>query len=48
MMQLSPENAELQILADCETEKAVSLKELVPDWWGKSVSAEAEAGSIII
>ena len=48
LMQLSPENAELQILADCETEKAVSLKELVPDWWGKSVSAEAEAGSIII
>lgn len=36
LMQLSPENAELQILADCETEKAVSLKELVPDWWGKS------------
>ena len=35
LMQLSPENAELQILADCETGKAISLKELVPDWWGE-------------
>lgn len=36
LMQLAPENAEIEILADCGTMKTVRLKELVPDWWGKA------------
>ena len=34
MMQLDPDSRDIEILLDLETEKAVKLKELVPDWWG--------------
>ena len=34
MMQLDPDSGDIEILLDLETEKAVKLKELVPDWWG--------------
>ncbi len=36
LMQLSPQSGEIEILLDLETEKTVRLKELVPDWWGRS------------
>lgn len=35
LMQLSPENAEMEILSDCVTMEIVKLKALVPDWWGE-------------
>ena len=34
MMQLDPGSGEIELLLNLETEKAVKLKELVPDWWG--------------
>lgn len=34
MMQLDKCSGDIEILLDLETEKAVKLKELVPDWWG--------------
>ena len=34
MMQLDKDSGEIEILLDLESEKAVRLKELVPDWWG--------------
>lgn len=36
MMQLDKDSGEIEILLDLETEKTVKLKELIPDWWGKS------------
>ncbi len=36
MMQLDKNSGEIEILLDLESEKTVKLKELVPDWWGKS------------
>ena len=35
MMQLHPDSASIQILLDLETERTVTLGELMPDWWGK-------------
>jgi cytidine deaminase len=35
MMQLDRKSGEIKILLDLETKKAVKLKELIPDWWGK-------------
>ena len=34
MMQLDRDSGEIEILLDLETERAVRLKELIPDWWG--------------
>ena len=34
MMQLDKDSGEIEILLDLETEKTVTLKELIPDWWG--------------
>ena len=34
MMQLDRDSGEIEILLDLETEKTVTLKELIPDWWG--------------
>ena len=34
MMPRDPDSGDIEILLDLETEKAVKLKELVPDWWG--------------
>lgn len=36
MMQLDKDSGEIEILVDYETRKTVLLKELLPDWWGKS------------
>lgn len=36
LMQLDKESANMQILINLETQKAVLLKELMPDWWGTS------------
>lgn len=36
MMQLDQESGEIEILTELESRKTVRLKELVPDWWGKT------------
>ncbi len=36
MMQLDKNSGEIEILVDFENRKTVKLKELIPDWWGKS------------
>lgn len=36
MMQLDRDSGEIEILLDLETERTVKLKDLIPDWWGKS------------
>ena len=33
-MQLHKDNAETEFLLDLETEKTISLKKLLPKWWG--------------
>lgn len=34
LMQLSPENRNTEIMVDFETRETVTLKELMPKWWG--------------
>ncbi len=34
MMQLDKSSGEIEILVDIDTKKTVTLKELMPDWWG--------------
>lgn len=34
MMQLNKDSGNIEILLDLETKKTVTLKELIPDWWG--------------
>ena len=34
-MQLDRRNADMEIMADYEKRQTVTLKELVPDWWGR-------------
>ncbi len=34
MMQLQKDAGDIEILSDYETRRTVSLRELVPDWWG--------------
>lgn len=34
MMQLDRDSGDIEILLDLETQKAIRLKELLPDWWG--------------
>lgn len=36
MMQLDKNSGDIEILLDLETRKTVTLKELLPDWWGTS------------
>ena len=36
MMQLDKDSGEIEILVNYETRKTVRLKELIPDWWGKT------------
>lgn len=36
MMQLDKNSGDIEILLDFETRKTVTLKELLPDWWGTS------------
>ncbi len=35
MMQLDKNSADIEILLDIDTEKTITLGELMPDWWGK-------------
>lgn len=35
MMQLHPRSGEIEILLDPDTEKTVTLGEMMPDWWGR-------------
>lgn len=41
LMQLHEASGDMEILKDYETMETVKLKELIPDWWGKSSFAEA-------
>lgn len=34
MMQLDKDSGDIEILLDLETKKTITLKELIPDWWG--------------
>lgn len=34
MMQLDKNSGDIQILIDYDTKKSITLKELLPDWWG--------------
>ena len=36
MMQLDEDSGNIEILVDYENRKAVRLRELIPDWWGRS------------
>ncbi len=36
MMQLDKDSGEIEILLDLASKKTIRLKELIPDWWGKS------------
>lgn len=36
MMQLDKNSGDIEILLDYETRKTITLKELIPDWWGDS------------
>lgn len=36
MMQLHKNSGDIEILLDLETRKTITLKELLPDWWGSS------------
>ena len=33
-MQFSPKNKETQIMVDYETREIITLKDLLPKWWG--------------
>lgn len=41
--QLNEENEKMEIMEDFEQRKTVTLKELMPNWWGKDRYAEAKA-----
>ena len=34
MMQLDKHSGDIEILLDLETQETITLKELIPDWWG--------------
>ena len=36
MMQLDKDSGDIEILLDLETKKTITLRELIPDWWGSS------------
>lgn len=36
MMQLSKDSGKIEILTDYESRATVRLKDLIPDWWGKT------------
>ena len=36
MMQLDKDSSDIEILLELETRKTVTLKELIPNWWGSS------------
>lgn len=36
MMQLDKNSGDIEILMDYETRRTITLRELVPDWWGEA------------
>ena len=34
LMELSPENKDIEFMVDYETRTTITLKELLPNWWG--------------
>lgn len=42
LYQLSEENENMEIMVDYATREIVTLKELMPNWWGKERYAEAK------
>lgn len=34
MMQLDKNSGDIEILIDYETKQTITLKELIPNWWG--------------
>ena len=40
--QLDEANEDMEILVDYETRETITLKELLPNWWGKERYAEAK------
>ena len=43
LYQLNEKNEDMEIMADYASRKTVTLKELMPDWWGKERYAQAAA-----
>ena len=43
LMQLSYRNKDMEIMVDYEKRETVTLKELMPNWWGKERYAEAKS-----
>ena len=42
--QLNEENEDMEIMLDYEKRETVTLKELMPNWWGHERFAEAKRG----
>lgn len=42
LYQLNEENEDMEIMVDFESRETVTLKELMPKWWGKERYAEAK------
>ena len=43
-MQLSLKNKDMQIMVDFETRETVTLKELLPQWWGYERYGQVDKG----
>ena len=43
LYQLNEENEDMEIMVDYASRKTVTLKELMPDWWGKERCTEARS-----
>ena len=44
LYQLTEENEDMEIMLDYEKRETVTLKELIPNWWGHERFAEAKRG----
>ena len=44
--QLDEANENMEILVDYEKRETITLKELIPNWWGKERYAEAKKASV--
>ena len=42
MMQLDKNSGDIEVLLDYETRKTITLRELIPDWWGNERFKEIE------
>lgn len=42
LYQLNEANEDMEIMVDYETRETITLKELIPNWWGKERYAEAK------